>query len=80
MELRLGGGRLDHRAVGREIAAQHREAVAGDQRRSSGRMTSSLNTLAPAMLSPSVRPLTVRRVGIEIGRRSRSSSARRPPA
>ena len=26
--MRLGGGRLDHRAVGRKIAAQHRQAVA----------------------------------------------------
>jgi len=43
------------------------------------RITSSLNTAAPAMFSPSVQPLTV---GAPVSSRSVScaSSARRPPA
>ena len=31
-QMRLGGGGLDHRAVRREVAAQHRKAVLGDER------------------------------------------------
>ena len=59
--MRLRRGRLDHRAVGREIAAQHREAAAtATSALSRGRITSWLYTSAPAMFSPSVLPLTVR--------------------
>ena len=47
--------RLDHRAVGREVAAQHREAVALDQRlRRAGGSRRRCRPSAPARFSPSV--------------------------
>ena len=65
-QVRLRRRRLDHRAVGREVAAQHGEAVAARPApcRAAGSRR-ALNTSAPAMFSPSVLPLTVRAASVE---------------
>ena len=87
MQPRLGGRRLDDGAVGREIAAQHRERVAARRARSRGvRMTSSLKTLRAgdvlAERSPVDRECARRRSGRRDCSAARAARRRRrsPPS
>ena len=79
-QVRFHRGRLDDRAIRREVAGQHREAVAfATSGLSRLRITSSSKISAPAMFSPSVEPFTVICVP-SISSPSSTSNARKPPA
>ena len=76
-------GELDHAAVGREVAAQDREAAGRLDRVVSGRTTSWPSvSAAPSAISPIVRPVTVMRVLVQqagVLEALEHERARRPP-
>ena len=79
-QVRLGGGRLDHGAVGREVAAQHREAVLRDERLCARQDHVAIEDLRPCDVLAQRAPIDGLRVEVEQVAECSASSARNPPA